>query len=225
MRAIFNDTQMMKDLNNLVSYSTGYIEGVQRGKKKFLDNLGSSVIEIIKEYVDSNARVNPEALHHVYEWYQTGSPNARLFDIEYTVSNLGLSIKSTFSQSRSVSAGSNTPFYNKAKIMEEGIPVTITPSKSNVLAFTDEGEDVFVSGSVTVNEPGGSATTGAFQRVIDTFMNQYFSQAFMETSGLKGYLKSPTLYKRNLRKGVKGGGRSLGRSTGEIWIANAGVIG
>lgn len=224
MRAIIDDRKFMKELNDMVGYSVGYVEGVQRGKKKFLDNLGKSVIEIVKEYIDSNARVNPEALHHVYEWYQTGSPNARLFDIDYTVSNLGLSIKSTFSQSRSVQAGSNVPFYNKAKIMEEGIPVTIVPKQSKVLSFNDNGEEVFVSGPVTVSEPGGQATTGGFQRVLDTFMNKYFSQAFMEASGLKSYLKNPTLYRKSFSSGVKGGGRSLGRQVGYTWIANAGVI-
>jgi hypothetical protein len=94
-----NDKDLMRDLNNIIDYSFGFLEGIEKGKKIFLDSLGRDITELVKEYIDSSARVNPSRLHHVYEWYQTGSPDARLFDINYTVSNLGLSFKSTFSQS------------------------------------------------------------------------------------------------------------------------------
>jgi len=74
-------------------------------------------------------------LHHVYEWYQTGSPAARLFDINYISNQIGLSFNSTFRQSVSIKSGSKVPFYNKAQIIENGIPVTIRPVSSEVLSF------------------------------------------------------------------------------------------
>ena len=114
----FNDKKFMNDMVNIIEYSIGFLDGIQSGKKVFLDNLGREVIDLLKEYIDSNARVNPQALHHIYEWYSTGSPNARLFDIDYSVSGIGLSFKSSFRQSTSIQDGSNTPFYNKAYIME-----------------------------------------------------------------------------------------------------------
>jgi hypothetical protein len=127
MKVIMNDAAFKKDMKNIMNYSIGFLEGVQAGKVKFLNNLGVMTKEILEQYIDSNARVNPEALHHIYEWSKVGSPDARLYNINYTISNLGLSFVSTFKQSTSIKDGSLVPFYNKAKIMEEGTPVTIRP--------------------------------------------------------------------------------------------------
>ena len=223
MLATFDDKQFLKDMNNLVDYSVGFMDGIKMGKQKFLHSVGRSVQDKLEEFLDSNARVNPQALHHVYEWYQTGSPDARLFDIDYTVSNLGLSFKSTFRQSTTVKQGSNTPFYNKARIMEDGIPVTISPRSSNVLVFNDNGEQVFTKKDVHVDNPGGSEVQGSYEKAFDSFFRDYFSQSFMSSSGIGQYLKTPSLYKRNFAAGKKGG-RSLGIETGYRWIVNAGEL-
>jgi hypothetical protein len=127
MRVVFNDRMFKKDMKNLINYSMGYLDGIQKGKKEFLDNLGKVTIEALGQYIDVNARMNTQALHHVYEWYRTGSPQARLFNLNYTVSNLGLSVNSNFKQSNSIARDSSEPFYSKARIMENGIPVTINP--------------------------------------------------------------------------------------------------
>jgi hypothetical protein len=151
-----------------------------------------------------------------------GSPDARLYDINYTISNLGLSFVSTMKQSTSIKDGSSVPFYNKAKIMEEGAPVTIRPKKASVLVFEDGGETVFTKGEVTVQSPGGTATTGSFQKVVDTFFTRYFTQAFLKSSGVYQYLNNPDVYKKNLQSG-KSSGRSKGLQVGYRWIANAGI--
>lgn len=223
MKLVTDDKKFMKDLMNIIGYSEGFLEGIQTGKKSFFNSIGSGVKEKLEEFIDSNARVNPQALHHVYEWYETGSPNARLFDIEYTVSNLGLSMKSTFTQSMSIKAGSSTPFYNKARIMEDGIPVTITPKRSGVLVFDDNGETVFTKNSVTVEDPGGAAVQGSYEQTFDSFFRDYYSQAFLSSSGMGQYLKNPILYKKNFAA-AKRGGRSLGVETGIRWIMNAGAM-
>jgi len=188
----------------------------------FLRNLGIQTVELLKEYIDSNARVNPEALHHVYEWYQTGVSNSRLFDINYTVSNLGLSFISEFKQSSTIAAGARTPFYNKAKIMESGIPVRIKPKYAEALAFEVDGEQVFTRNEVKVDNPGGSQVAGSFERVFDSFFTQYFTQAFLRSSGLLEHLENPIAYKRDLPMGKKLG-KTKGLSTGYRWVANAGV--
>lgn len=218
----FNTRSFEKDMRNIIGYSFGFLEGVQSGKRVFLDNIGKNSVELMKQFIDANARVNPEMLHHVYEWNQAGSPAARLFDIQYTVSNLGLSFMSTFSQSRSVQSGSTTPFYDKARIMEQGIPVKITPRKSGVLAFESNGEMIFTKKPVTVANPGGDAVEGGLQKTIDQFF-QYFSQAFLNSSGVGQYLKNPVAYKQGLPAGSRLG-RSYGKGIGYRWIANAGVI-
>jgi len=139
MRAVFSSAQFKKEMTNIVDYSMGFLEGIQRGKTVFLKTLGLETVELMKEFIDSNARVNPDMLHHIYEWNQTGSPSARLYDISYTTSNLGLSFRSSFRQSTSIKNGSRVPFYDKARIMEEGIPVIIRPRVAQALAFEDGG--------------------------------------------------------------------------------------
>lgn len=210
-----------KTMNNIIDYSVGFLDGVQSGKKIFLDNLGRGVIHVLGQYIDSQARANQQALHHVYEWYQTGSPNARLFDINYTVSSVGLSINSTFRQSRTVAEDGTVPFYNKARIMENGIPVLIKPKKS-ALRFTAGGEEIFTRKPVNVRNPGGEEVQGSFERVFDEFMRFYFTQGFLKASGIFAYIKSPKIFKKNIRSGAKGGKR-VGRSTGFKWIINAKV--
>jgi hypothetical protein len=222
MRLKVNTRPLEKQIRNIADYSFGFLDGVNRGKKEFLHNLGKSVIFSLGQYIDSEARANSRSMHHVYEWYKTGSPSARLFDLQYTVSNLGLSINSTFKQSTSMSEDATEPFYNKAKIMEEGIPVTIRPKSGGVLRFKDGEEDVFSTDPITVDNPGGQEVDGSFERVFNEFMTVYFTQAFLRSSGLLGYLKKATAYKTNFAAGSKMG-RSKGVSTGYKWIINARV--
>jgi hypothetical protein len=207
-------------MNNIVKYSIGFLDGVENGKTIFLKNLGLGTIQALAAYVDVSAKGNPRALHHVYEWYQTGSPSARLFDLDYTVSNLGLSINSTFKQSRTLREDSNEPFYNKASIMERGVPVTITPKKSSVLVFEEGGETIFTKNPITVRSPGGDEVRGSFEKTVDEFILRYFKQSFLRASGIYDYIKKPTLYKKNIKAGSKVG-RSKGLDTGFKWIANA----
>jgi hypothetical protein len=208
-------------MENIMKYSTGFLDGIALGKNKFLENVGRETIEMMKDYIDVNARLSPGALHHMYEWNQVGSPAARLFNLDYTVSGVGLSISSTFSQSRSVKAGSRVPFYNKASIMEKGVPVTISPKKNGVLVFNDNGETVFTKSPVTIKDPGGKEVQGSYERVFDSFFNNYFKQSFLKASGIMDYLQNPKVFKQNLSRG-KSLGRSHGISVGYKWIANAG---
>jgi len=220
MIVTMNSKSFEMQMNNIVNYSFGFLEGVQKGKKIFLDKLGKGVIQALAQYVDVEARSNPKALHHVYEWNQTGSPTSRLFDLNYTVSNLGLSINSTFRQSRSVSENMTVPFYNKAKIMENGIPVTISPTRSQVLKFSGPNGDVFTKKPIKVDSPGGDAVFGSFESTVDIFISRYFKQSFLKASGLYDYIKKPILYKKNFAAGSKLG-KSKGIDTGFKWIANA----
>jgi hypothetical protein len=214
--------KFMKEMNNIVQYSFGFIEGVQRGKVALYSALGPQIAEYASQFIDTNAKVSPQLLHHVYEWDRVGSPKARLFDIDYTISKIGLTFKTSFKQSTSIKNGSNVPFYNKAEIMENGVAVTIRPKKANVLAFSADGEDVFTAGPVVVDNPGGQ-TQGQFENVINNFFGVYFRQSFLRASGLQEKLSYPKVYKKNLNAG-KRGGRSLGIKTGFQWVANAGVI-
>lgn len=215
---------LVAKLNNIAKYSIGFLEGADAGKQKFLNNLGETVIESLKNFIDSNARVSPETLHHVYEWYETGSPNARLFDLDYIVNNDSLiSFSYTFSQSNSFARGSNVPFYNKAKIMENGSPITIKPKQGGVLSFNDDGEQVFTKKPIVVKNPGGEATENGFENTLRDFFDNYFTQSFLVSSGIAEHFKDIRTYKQNFAAGSKQG-KSLGFKVGYEWVSKGGRI-
>jgi hypothetical protein len=211
------------DMKKIVEYSTGFLEGVSQGTPKFLEELGKSSLQQLKEFIDSNARTNPSLLHHVYEWYQVGSPDSRLFDIKFSSDASKITFDSTFTQSRTVQHGSNVPFFNKANIMENGIAVTVTPRGNNPLVFQDNGETVFTKSPVTIENPGGVAVEGSYKNVFDLFFTKYFSQSFLRSSGIIDYIANPKAFKNNLSAGKKGG-KSVGINTGYKWISEAGVL-
>jgi len=218
----FNTDELIKKLNNSVKYSNGFLNGIDKGKTKFLSNVGEGTIVALNQYIDAMARSDRQALHHVYEWYQEGFPGARLFDFTYVSSKGGLSINGTFRQSNSTSKDASKPFYDKARIMELGIPVTITPSGNGSLRFVDGGQEVFTKKSVRINNPGGDDVQGSFNKVFDNFMQNYFKQSFLKASGLYDYLKNPRIYKDNFAQGVKQG-ETVGIKAGYTWITNATV--
>ena len=221
MKVNLDSRAMQKSLQNIIDYSFGFLEGAKFGKRAMLDTLGGGVIEALAQYIDAVARSDENAMHHVYEWHRVGSPAARLFDINYTVSNSGLSIKSSFRQSNTIQDKSREPFYNKARIMEYGIPVTISP-KRKALVFEEAGDTVFVSRPITINNPGGTQVEGSYQTIFNVFFSSYFTQAFLRSSGLFDYISKPVIYKKNIAAGAKGG-RSVGNKVGYTWIANATV--
>lgn len=219
MKVTTNTVQFEKDMKNVIDYSLGFIEGIEKGKVLFYNSLGNSVTEILKRYIDSNARANPEILHHMYEWNQVGNSTARLFDINYRSTQLGLSVNSTFRQSNTIKPGSYEPFYSKAKIMEEGVPVTIRPVRSKVLAFDLDGETVFTPNEIVVDNPGGPLVAGSFEKIFKEFFSFYFTQAFMNSSGIAKHLSNPIAFKTNFGKGK---GRSAGVSAAQQWLLSAG---
>ena len=222
MRLTIDDSTFMKEMNNLIAYSEGFLDGAKIAKTKMLKNLGVAVKELAEQYIDAMARMDPESLHHVYEWYQTGSSAARLYDLQYSVRANGLSFNYTFSQSRSVRNGSSTPFYDKARIMEDGVPVTIRPKKASVLAFAIDDKEIFTPNPVTVNNPGGRSVQGAFAKTFDSFFKQYLSQSVLDITGISHDIKNPLSFKANLSAGKKGG-RAVGLRVGAEWMAKAGA--
>lgn len=222
MRVRLNTVVFEKQLDNLVNYSLGFLEGAESGKKIFLDQLARGTVEALKLYIDAMARSNPQSLHHVYEWYQTGTKNGRLFDVQYKITNAGIAINSNFRQSSSIQSGSYQPFYSKAKIMEDGVSVVIRPRGNNPLVFEDNGVTVYTKKAIVNQFPGGEEVQGSYEQTFDNFITKYFAQSFLTASGLYDYLSKPTIYKKNFPAGIKGG-KSIGQATGFKWIVNAKV--
>jgi hypothetical protein len=223
LSVVIDSKQFQKELNSIMKYSTGFIEGIHKGKSALYMALAPKIAEMASQFVDVNARMSPELLHHIYEWQKVGSPEARLFDIDYKITGIGITFTSSLKQSQSIKNGSNAPFYDKARIMEEGVAVTIRPKKANALRFEVDGQEVYTSREVSVDNPGGQ-TKGQFENVLNNFFGVYFRQSFLNSSGLLQYFKSPQVYSKNLRS-AKRGGRSLGLKTGYEWVANAGRMG
>lgn len=218
----FDDKKFMKQMNNIVAYADGFVEGAVTSKGVLLENIGRSVSDSIGDYIDSVASSNPAMLHHVYEWAQTGSKTGRLFDIGYTATSGGLTMNATMTQSRSVKDGSTVPFYNKAKIMENGIPVRIAPKDGGVLSFNDAGEQVFTKKPIVVSKPGGAAVAGQLENTFDDYVSIYLSQAIFSAAGLDYRLSNPIEFKSNMRRGSTGG-KSVGLAAGKKWITGGSV--
>lgn len=214
----YRTSDFMKEMNSLIGYTNGFLDGAQAGKKELLETIGARTVEILNQFIDSNARANQAVLHHIYEWNEAGSPGSRLFDLEYTTAGGGLTIRSTFRQSLSVQSGSKTPFYDKARIMEQGIPVKIKPVRSEVLVFEQDGETVFTKSPVSVSNPGGDAVAGGMKQTIDNFFNSYWKQSFLQATGIADILRNPIQFKKNLPR-AKTGGKSAGFDVGYRWIA------
>jgi hypothetical protein len=218
-------TLNMKDfdskMNNFIEYSIGFLEGINSAKQPFFQEFGKGLIAGLSQYIDSHARMDPQALHHVYEWYQTGSPEARLFNLTSTATSSGIKVNSSFRQSKTMSKESKQIFYNKASVMESGMPVTISP-KHNVLVFEVNGETVFTKKKVTVQNPGGTKVNKSYEKTFDSFFTNYFSQSFLSSSGLLNYLEDVSAYKNNLKQGSVSG-KSLGIKTGYQWLINANI--
>lgn len=207
-------------MNNVIQYTYGFLDGIHKGEKLLLEKLGRETVAALGQYIDVNARANPKALHHVYEWYRVGSPAARLFDIDFVVAKDVIMLFSNFRQSRTMSATANTPFVDKAKIMEYGRAVVVKPKSGSVLAFESGGQTIFTRNPVTITNPGGDEVQGEYERIFNEFMLRYFRQSFIRASGLYDYIKRPVIFKRNIRQGAKMG-RAKGVSTGITFMANA----
>lgn len=220
MKLELDDRKFMRDMKNLTQYALGFIDGAQMGKQDLMKNLGIEVKELLYQYIDSNASIDPSRLQHVYEWMQSGSPDARLYDLDYIVTGAGLSFSYTLSQSKSIKDGSKVPFYNKASIMENGVPVTIKAKNAQVLSFNDNGEQVFTAKPIRVNSPGGENARGGLDATIKEFFSRYLSQAFLDVSGIGFNLRNPVDFKNNIAAG-KRGGRPVGVRVGKEWISRS----
>lgn len=138
-------------------------------------------------FIDSQARIKPRSLHHVYEWNKTGQTTSRLFKLN-RLESTGLSFKidyefkpsKTSVPSKNRKQTSRYVFANKASVMEKGLPIIIRPKSSERLVFEIDGQAVFMpkGKSVTVKSPGGRASTNQF----DLAYSRYFSGPLVSNS-------------------------------------------
>ena len=176
--------------------------------KQFQDKFQSVIFKQLDKdfglYVDSQARVNPKSLHHVYEWNKTGNAGSRLFDLN-VISSSGLSFKIKSSLLLSKSSVPNSfgksryVFSKKAFVMEAGMPLVIRPRAAERLVFETSIGVVYMpkGASVTVTRPGGGKATGRFQIAYAQFFTGNLVNLSIKNSGFQ------RLFNSSLTKAMK----------------------
>jgi len=161
-------------------------------------------------YMDAQARSKPKSLHHVYEWKKAGDKSARLFKLNSYEQN-GLSFKITYDfldSKTNVPSGRGRKKYkfaNKAFIMENGIPVRISPVAAERLVFEVDGYTVFMPKgvSVVVSKPGGGKATGRFRIAYAQFFTGQLVNESIRRSGFQNIFNAGMNKALNVPAGIK----------------------
>lgn len=177
-------------------YYSAHVVAKLTQNKSFQSRFTKTIFEQIQKdfgnYIDSQARVKPKSLHHVYEWKRIGQQNARLFKLK-VLSEEGISFRLgyEFLDSKTLvptdKGVHRHVFKDKASIMEKGIPVTIRPRFSERLVFDVSGGTVYMpkGRSVTVNRPGGKAATNQFSLAYGRFFSGNMVSNSIKNSGFQ----------------------------------------
>lgn len=217
----FDGKEAKKMLDNLVKYSDGFITETKAKESTIARNLANTSIEAFYDYLDGLARTNPGMLHHIYEWGEVGNPSARLVELTKTMAQSSAEIDSEFISSSSIPDGSNEPFYEKAEIMEEGIPITIQANEAKAMFFEIDGEEFFRTGPIVIENPGGAATRGSFVEAFEEFYNVYFDKIYLRAIKFYEHFENPRGYSSRFPSAVKSSNAyGIGRTTALKWIMN-----
>jgi len=212
IRSRIKADDLIKKLNNTIKYSNGFVSELNKNKALLNQKVGATSISAFYDYLDGLARSHPGMLHHVYEWGEVGNPMERLYDLSLAINNTSAVIDADFLQSNTPSQDGGEPFYNKAVIMEEGIPVTINEKNAQALAFTVDGEEYFRVGPITIANPGGEATRGSFVQAFNEFYGSYFTEVYLPAIRFYDYFSNPKAYEKSFSSGANGGGSATGRA-------------
>lgn len=211
--------QLMDTLENTTKYTEGFLTGTRGELVSFNRTLGQAMVDLIYPYIDSASQMNPEKLHHVYEPGMVGDPNGRLFEVQLSrVGPKTITITGHFLRSKVITDRAKEPFYERARVMEGGISVSISPKYEKVLVFWPRqsiyvDEDDLVTGGVEgpvvtaktifVEHPGGPAVEGSFGETINAFFKSYLTRAVMDPALQR--LTTPDEYHRYFAEGAKMG--------------------
>lgn len=181
-------------------------------KNLFKTTIFNQIDKDFGDYIDSQARVRPKSLHHMYEWNKAGLPTARLFKLSrIDIDGLSFRINYDFKLSKSSVPSKNKKqkkkyiFANKALVMETGMPVIIRPRSAERLVFELDGETVFMpkGSSVTVRRPGGAQATHQFSLSFGRFFGGQLVNASIKSSGLQRIFNSRMTKALNVPMNIK----------------------
>jgi hypothetical protein len=168
------------------------LEGNKAFQNKFRSVIFKEVQKDFGLYIDSQARMKPKSLHHVYEWSKAGMQTARLFELKM-LDGVGLSFRFTYNLLPSKTfvpyskSKKRYKFIDKADVMEAGVPVIIAPRHSKRLVFEVDGTTVFMpkGASVVVKSPGGTASTNQFKLAYSRFFSGNLVKSSISKSGFQ----------------------------------------
>jgi hypothetical protein len=152
-----------------------------------LEELGNAIFTMsAKSFVKAmnmEAKANPKAFHHIYEWNKVGLNPSRLFFL-YKEVNMGgkLIIKPAFRKSRTPvpiakellqpgktgkMVSSRYVFKDKASVMESGKPIVYRASKN--IPMVENGQVRFVAAGTVIKNlnPGGREVKGSFEKFYE----------------------------------------------------------
>lgn len=168
-------------------------------KNLFKTTIFNQIEKDFGDYVDTQARMKPRSLHHVYEWNKVGVPTARLYKLSrIDTDGLSFRVNYDFKLSKSAVPSKNKKqkkkyvFANKAFVMESGMPVIIRPRSAERLVFELDGETVFMpkGTSVTVKRPGGAQATHQFSLSFGRFFGGQMVNSSIKSSGFQRIFNS-----------------------------------
>lgn len=152
--------------------------------------------------INLEAKSNPKAFHHIYEWNKAGMNTQRLFFLyKESFINGILIVRPGFIQSRTpvpvapellapgktgkIVAARNI-FKDKASVMEKGDPIVYRASKP--LPIPDGGQINFIARGtlVHINHPGGVEVKGSFEK----FFHAWFATKLQSVINASGMTKA-----------------------------------
>ena len=145
-------------LLSLTKYDMKLLTGLYLSKKNkmVIERAASNLVaRYFEAYIDSKARANPKSLHHVYEFDMAGKKDSRLFKRNVSTGVGGTTISYKLINAK-LPNREGYPFPQKARIMEDGLTVTIRPKGSGYLQYRlADGRFVKTRKPSVVTNPGG----------------------------------------------------------------------
>jgi hypothetical protein len=178
-------------------------------QNKFKEVIFNQIEKDFGEFVDSQARIKPKSLHHVYEWKKVGEADARLFKLnKFNTQALGFSMTYEFLPSKTFASSSGNRrhvFVNKASVMEAGMPLKIAPRYSKRLVFESNGITVFMpeNASVVVRRPGGVSVKNSFKMTYSRFFKSNLVNLSIKKSGFQRLFSTSMMKALRLPSDIK----------------------
>lgn len=167
IRTKFDVAPFTKTVQQVAKYYTDVVSTLNAAIPIINRGIANDVVSTAYQYFDSMA-ASGNGIEHMYEFGHAGDPSMRLYRITQQAGAAGTVLSYEFIEARVPTPDSDKVFRDKARIMEQGVSVTIRPVDATILAFNVGGEDVFTRGPV-ITTPGKNVA-GNFSNMFNDYM-------------------------------------------------------